>query len=213
MKSEYWIIETVFTKPDLIEKVINWIARNGQSSSILLNLSQFDIHGDNKKYTAGEVIDWLIPKWTNKEKFSYGIRPISSSPSNPKYELLYLSPYGSFGFRLSNDQKEALGKELNFKSHGFFYLLKVLGFKIDVVQSFPKEWDVYDHISTEKTIGDLLRRKGWIIAGEKADLYKDKLFFWATKGSYKGIFSMKPEYFSSLIAHLKKVNIVVRELK
>jgi hypothetical protein len=206
------IIKMLF-ETDIYDKIKSWVQINGATGSILFNLGEYDLYGNNKEFGPRTAIEWICRNWGNENTTNnyYAVKTKGN-----KIELYYMTlpDNASWGYskskyaKMGTDEREVERGRMEGYSYVIFTLMKIAGYKIKLYKRMNT--DLQSEYGSGKTIRDVNSRIEWIRQNkERPDIAKKKIFYFK-EGSYYYIYSISPKYYSAVMEILSDFKVDVR---
>jgi len=183
---------------DLYTDILDWYKRNGPTGSILLNLLEYEVYGNNKELSKRDALEWICknfgePNTTNET--------LAVTPKGNKVNIMYPSfPDNNYGRKtkytgMNPTQKESTTAAIKRKSFIVFSLMKRAGWPITLFKR--KNTDLYS-VFMRDSVSSIMSGFEKYKDDEEIRL-KGKRAFYFKDGSYYHLYSVSPQDFDEVM--------------
>lgn len=188
--------------------MFDWKRRNGTTGSILLNLLEYDLYGNDRDKPKRDAIEWICKNWgeENVDNDTVAYR-VKGNSVNLMYVTLpdnafRLTKYGKMGYK----EKEAATKAMNRKSNILFMLLKMAGWPIMVQKRLNTD---LSSVSSRDPVGKLMDFYERFKNDEEMNLPDKKVFYFKEGSSYY-MYSVSPQHWGEVQTIIQNLGIKVK---
>ncbi len=195
MKELRSVIQYVFNDTNSAESIekIKYFAQS-KATHILLNLTQFEIHGDHRSQKLEDNVEWLFRGHDGYYAYDPG------KNKDNEISFYYLNPYGNRNIKIksmSSDKKEELAKVLAKKSLPIFTLMKYYGYNITLRKCIKTDLSL-SHGYGLKTLSAVSEAKERALNYDDNGKLKGQMFFYFKDRSCYHLYSVSRKWYPQI---------------